>query len=150
MPVYTESVGVVTHAVRRHVCSVAGCDKYETWSEIVFATYGYKNVERWSPGDSCEVQLGTSPIWPHPRYFPYAELNGNDWIGPHSAAAGELNSEGKQKHLTAFCRFTLYGYPEVDEISAGLPERKLSLLIWVWPNGYVQRVVRDWGGDLSE
>lgn len=43
-----------------------------------------------------EVNPGTSPTWPHSRYFPYAEINSHDWIGSHSAAAGETKSKGKQ------------------------------------------------------
>ena len=122
---------------RKELCSKAGCDKWNTNIDGHFRQLGSFYVERLS-GVGCEIQLGTSPYWPHPRYVPYAEVKGTGWNGP------QLANRGTTHHLTAWCHFILYGYPKVNRFGVNISEEPIALLAYVWGDGFVQRKWKHW------
>ncbi len=136
-PILTSGYYTTVTYFKKQLCSKAGCDKWNTEIDGKFATKFDLTVERWT-GPGCEIHLGTSPIWPHPRYIPYAEVNGQGWRGPYSA------TKGSGEHLTVWCHFTLFSYPKAGKYGVEVKEEPLSLMAYIWPNGFVQRVWRHW------
>lgn len=121
------------------VCQSDSCN---TWRvELKNPSYFYKINSNnhltawWEPG----TQVHTS--WYYPWYYaPELSVDGNGcgFVGPGQVWSGE------HKHLTIWGRFTIEatGFtPGGDTVTR---TNYLALQIWVWPNGYQQRVVKHW------
>jgi sugar lactone lactonase YvrE len=122
------------------VCAEMGCGKW--WAEIRNPSYHYgltRNWKFWS-----EWQPGTQVI---------AETFRAAWAAPVISAepcgAGSVGPskvwEGEHKHLTAWARFLITATIYIPKINETVDkENRLALQIWVWPNGFQQRVKDSW------
>jgi len=79
--------------------------------------------------------------WYYPWYYaPELNVEGNDcgFVGP-----GQV-WEGEHRHLTVWGRYTITASGITPGGDVVTERNYLALQIWVWPNGYQQRVEKHW------
>jgi hypothetical protein len=69
--------------------------------------------------------------------------NGCGFAGPGQVWSGE------QKHLTIWGRYTISATAFTFDGGAFTETNRLALQIWVWPNGFQQRVIKHWTPDVE-
>jgi hypothetical protein len=122
------------------ICAEMGCGKW--WVEIRNPSYHYKlnqNVKFtswWQPGTQVHAESWRA-AWAAPV------------ISAHTCGAGFVEPyqvwEGEHRHLTAWARFLITATVYIPKINETVEEEnRLALQIWVWPNGFQQRVKKSW------
>ena len=73
-------------------------------------------------------------------YIPELEVAGDGcgFVGP-----GQV-WEGEHKHLNIWGRYTITAHGVSPYGDVVTETNRLALQIWVWPNGYQQRVAKHW------
>jgi sugar lactone lactonase YvrE len=120
-------------------CSSLGCGVW--WIEMKNPSYHYKRNENGRL--TAYWQAGTilySEAWYPGYYWPELEAKscGNGFTGPSQVWAGE------QKHLTIWARFKITANAFTFDGDVLSFTNREAMQIWVWPNGYQQRVHQHW------
>jgi tripartite motif-containing protein 71 len=127
----------VVTAYRR--CSSLGCGVW--WAEMKNPSYHYfrngngRMSSYWQPGTHLH-----SEAWYPGYYWPEldAESCGNGFTGPGQVWAGG------HEHLTVWARFQITATAFTFDGDIYDFDNKLAMQIWVWPNGFQQRVEGHW------
>jgi sugar lactone lactonase YvrE len=121
------------------VCQTDHCSIWHV--ELKNPSYFYKLNSNnrltawWEPG----TQVHSS--WYYPWYYApelNVEGNGCGFVGPGQVWQGE------HKHLTIWGRYTISATAFLPDGGGFTETNHLALQIWVWPNGYQQRIVKHW------
>jgi hypothetical protein len=123
------------------VCQSSHCSIWHV--ELKNPSYFYKlNSNKrltawWEPGTQV-----------HSSWYYAPELNvegyGCGFVGPEQVWAGE------HKHLTIWGRYLISATGVTAFGDVITEEHHLALQIWVWPNGYQQRVEKHWTPAIEE
>lgn len=127
---------------RFEVCEIDHCSIWHV--ELWGATYNYKHVgegahQRWTSWWQEGTEIRSHWYW-NGIYSPELEVNG--W-GCGFTGPGYVWS-GDHEHLTAWGRYAIHTITFTPNGDTFEQTRYLALQIWVWPNGYQQRVEKEW------
>jgi sugar lactone lactonase YvrE len=120
-------------------CSSLGCGVW--WVELKNPSYHYKKnangrlTAYWQAGTQAHSQ------WWYPAfYWPELQVDGcgEGFVGPNQVWAGE------QMHLTTWARFKIAANAFTFDGDILTFTNREALQIWVWPNGFQQRVHAHW------
>jgi hypothetical protein len=131
------------------VCQIDHCSIW--WVELHNPSYFYgyssrgKKLAEWEPETQVHCTAWSNIIYyPELEAEPWEEGDGCDFHGKLSA------EEGEGRHMTAYGRFVVKAGVTLPDLSVFVFTERPALQIWVWPNGYQQRIVKTWETGVLE